>query len=80
MLIPSIPKCARNPSQFLDDEAGLGIIGKEEMRKICDAIPAETCLTALQQIMSARPFLTGPTLPYLFRTVSVGPALSEEPL
>jgi hypothetical protein len=28
MLILSIPKYAANPSQFLGDEAGLGIIGQ----------------------------------------------------
>ena len=37
--------------------------GVSDERKIRDAIPrAVTCLTALQQIMSAGPFLTGPTL------------------
>ena len=37
--------------------------GVSDERKIRDAIPrAVTCLTALQQIMSAGPFLTGPAL------------------
>ena len=37
--------------------------GISDERKIRDAIPrAVTCLTALQQIMSAGPFLTGPAL------------------
>ena len=37
--------------------------GASDERKIRDAIPrAVTCLTALQQIMSGGPFLTGPAL------------------